>query len=46
MDKYFAVGPLVRPETVVAFHIDDFGNEKGEVTPKDSPPPFLSQRTK
>ena len=43
MDKYFAAGPLVKLKTVVAFNIDYFGNEKGEVTPKDSP--LLSQRT-
>ena len=29
MDKYFAAGPLVKPETVVAFHIDYFSDEKG-----------------
>jgi hypothetical protein len=36
MDKYFAAGPLVKLKTVVAFNIDYFGNEKGEVTSKDS----------
>jgi hypothetical protein len=38
MDKYFTAGPLVKPKTVVAFNIDYFGNEKGEVTPKEFPP--------
>jgi hypothetical protein len=37
MDKCFAAGPLVMLKTVVAFNVDYFGNEKGEVTPKDSP---------
>jgi hypothetical protein len=38
MDNYFAAGPLVKLKTVVAFNIDYFGNEKGEVTPKGFPP--------